>query len=57
LPLTEFKPFYRGRLLPDAPALNKANITRLGLQVFGGVYMDYKQKGVSSFEIDFIRAV
>uniref|UniRef100_A0A8D8UXU7 NADH:ubiquinone oxidoreductase intermediate-associated protein 30 domain-containing protein n=1 Tax=Cacopsylla melanoneura TaxID=428564 RepID=A0A8D8UXU7_9HEMI len=57
LPLSEFKPFFRGRPVSDAPPLNKANITRVGLQVFGGVYMDYKQKGASSLEIDWIKAV
>lgn len=54
LPLDNFKPYYRGREVPDADPLDKANITMIGLQVYGGVYMPIKQKGVSALEIEFI---
>ncbi|KZC05297.1 Uncharacterized protein C9E9.15 [Dufourea novaeangliae] len=51
LPLAKFKPYYRGREIPDAGPLDTANITMLGLQVYGGVYSPIKQKGVSVLEI------
>lgn len=54
LPLDKFKPYYRGREVPDADPLDKANITMIGLQVYGGVYMPIKQKGVSALEIEYI---
>lgn len=54
LPLMNFKPYYRGREVPDAEPLDTANITMLGLQVFGGVYLPKKQKGVSTLEIENI---
>lgn len=54
LPLTNFKPYYRGREIPDAKPLDTANITMLGLQVYGGVYLPIKQKGVSALEIENI---
>ncbi|KAL1451735.1 hypothetical protein WDU94_006085 [Cyamophila willieti] len=57
LPLDEFKPIFRGRYVPGTPPLNKANITRLGIQTFGGVYEQTKQSGVSCLSIDWIKAV
>lgn len=54
LPLVNFKPYYRGREVPDAEPLDTANITMLGLQVFGGVYLPKKQKGVSALEVENI---
>ncbi|XP_043596991.1 uncharacterized protein LOC122573986 isoform X1 [Bombus pyrosoma] len=54
LPLINFKPYYRGREVPDAEPLDTANITMLGLQVFGGVYLPKKQKGVSALEVENI---
>ncbi|KOC67605.1 hypothetical protein WH47_10380 [Habropoda laboriosa] len=51
LPLTNFKPYYRGKEVPDAEPLDTANITMLGLQVYGGVYLSIKQRGVSALEI------
>ncbi|XP_050588453.1 uncharacterized protein LOC126921179 isoform X1 [Bombus affinis] len=54
LPLMNFKPYYRGREVPDAEPLDTANITMLGLQVFGGVYLPKKQKGVSTLEVENI---
>uniref|UniRef100_A0A8D8PYB8 NADH:ubiquinone oxidoreductase intermediate-associated protein 30 domain-containing protein n=1 Tax=Cacopsylla melanoneura TaxID=428564 RepID=A0A8D8PYB8_9HEMI len=66
LPLSEFKPNLRGRHAPDAPPLNKANITRLELRVVaggggdgkGGYYWDphLKYGGISRLEIEWIKA-
>lgn len=56
LPLNQFKPYYRGKLVPNQPELNIKNITTFGLQVAGGVYNDFKQSGVSSLEINNIIA-
>lgn len=55
--LSDFKPYYRGRELPDAQPLNLANITMFGLQAYGGVYSNIKQKGVSALEIEIISAI
>lgn len=57
LPLEDFLYYYRGELIEDAPALNLANITQVGIQMYGGVYEEYSQSGVSSLEIDFIKAI
>ncbi|XP_043257901.1 uncharacterized protein C9E9.15-like isoform X1 [Colletes gigas] len=54
LPLTEFKPYYRGREIPNAEPLDTSNITMFGLQIYGGVYLPVKQKGVSALEIENI---
>ncbi|XP_076234701.1 uncharacterized protein LOC143179375 isoform X2 [Calliopsis andreniformis] len=54
LPLANFKPYYRGREVPDAEPLDTAHITMLGLQIYGGVYSSIKQKGVSALEIENI---
>ncbi|KAK1127834.1 hypothetical protein K0M31_003326 [Melipona bicolor] len=54
LPLINFKPYYRGREVPDAEPLDTAIITMFGLQVYGGVYLPIKQKGVSALEIENI---
>ena len=56
LPLANFKAFYRGREVEDAAPLNTSNITMFGLQVYGGVYLPIKQKGVSALEIETINA-
>ncbi|XP_043275063.1 uncharacterized protein [Venturia canescens] len=54
--LADFKPYFRGREQPDEPPLDVANITMFGIQVYGGVYLPIKQKGVSSLEIKTITA-
>ncbi|KOX75732.1 hypothetical protein WN51_12059 [Melipona quadrifasciata] len=54
LPLINFKPYYRGREAPDAEPLDTAIITMFGLQVYGGVYLPIKQKGVSALELENI---
>lgn len=56
LPLLKFEPYYRGKIIPDGPALNVKNITSFGIQVAGGVYEHFKQSGLSSFEVDQIWA-
>ncbi|XP_046995697.1 uncharacterized protein LOC124607413 isoform X1 [Schistocerca americana] len=58
LPLSEFKPYFRGRALNSSEAgpLDKSSITSFGLQVYGGVYLPVKQSGTSSLEIDWIKA-
>ena len=56
LPFSNFKGYFRGREIPDAPPLDKSNITRVGLQIVGGVYSDFKQNGPASLEIDYIKA-
>ncbi|KAL7300631.1 hypothetical protein TKK_0006618 [Trichogramma kaykai] len=56
LALADFKPYWRGREQPQAPPLDLERVSMIGLQVFGGVYMDYKQSGVGSMEIDAIWA-
>lgn len=57
LPFSEFKPYYRGALVPDAEPLDTSDITRTTIQIPGGVYSDFKQRGTSSLEIDYIQAV
>jgi len=54
LPLSEFKAYYRGSVVEDAPPLDMAQIGIFGLQTFGGVYDEFKQSGVGALEIDFI---
>lgn len=56
LPLKNFKPYYRGREVPDVEPLDTANITMFGLQMYGGVYLPIKQKGVSALEVINISA-
>ncbi|KAK2576515.1 hypothetical protein KPH14_005838 [Odynerus spinipes] len=56
LPLNNFKPYYRGREIPNGEPLDVQNITMFGLQVYGGVYLPIKQSGVSALEIETIVA-
>lgn len=56
IPLDKFQPFSRGKLVNNTEPLDKSHITSIGIQVFGGVYLPIKQSGVSSLEIDWIRA-
>lgn len=57
LKLDEFKPFYRGREVIDADPLNTSNITSFGIQIFGGVYSEFKQAGVSALILETISAL
>lgn len=54
VPLDSFQFYYRGRLDPSAPPLDPTDVTRFGIQIYGGVYADHKQRGVSALEIDSI---
>ncbi|XP_033227073.1 uncharacterized protein LOC117179414 isoform X2 [Belonocnema kinseyi] len=54
--LENFKAYFRGREVEDATPLNTSNVTMFGLQVYGGVYLPIKQKGVSALEIETIVA-
>ncbi|XP_044732342.1 uncharacterized protein LOC123295167 isoform X4 [Chrysoperla carnea] len=56
LDLDKFKPYFRGKFVNDTEPLDKSHITSIGLQVAGGVYLPNKQSGVSSLEIDWMRA-
>ncbi|CAG0879500.1 unnamed protein product [Darwinula stevensoni] len=56
IPFSDFKPYFRGKgPLNDTRPLDLKHITRVGIQVYGGVYEDHKQSGVSSMEIDWIK--
>ncbi|XP_042864254.1 uncharacterized protein C9E9.15-like [Penaeus japonicus] len=57
LQLSEFKPYYRGEPVHDAEPLDTSDITKITIQLPGGVYSDSKQSGTSSLEIDYIQAV
>jgi len=54
LPMSEFKAFYRGQEIPDAPPMDLKKIGAFGLQTFGGVYDQFKQTGAGSLEIDYV---
>ncbi|XP_011647158.1 uncharacterized protein LOC105433506 isoform X2 [Pogonomyrmex barbatus] len=55
LPLKDFKPYYRGREIPDAESLDTAAITMFEFQIYGGVYDPFlKQHGVSALEIETV---
>lgn len=54
LPLKDFKPYYRGREIPDGESLDTANITTFEFQIYGGVYLSIKQSGVSALEIETV---
>jgi len=54
LPLSQFRAYYRGQEVDQAPPLDLAKIGAFGLQAFGGVYDEFKQSGVGSLEIDYI---
>lgn len=54
LPLKDFKPYYRGREIPDGEPLDTANITMFEFQIYGGVYLPIKQRGVSALEIETV---
>lgn len=54
IPFSDFKAYYRGAVVLDAPPLDLGKIGIFGLQTFGGVYDEFKQTGVGSLEMDFI---
>lgn len=56
LPFTEFKPYYRGKRVNNE-TLDLAQVSSIGIQMYGGVYQPVKQKGPATLEIDWIKAV
>lgn len=50
LPFSEFVPFFRGNVVPDAPALNPGDIRQIGLMIAD------KQSGPFRVEIEWIKA-
>merc|ERR1719348_922570 len=54
IPFADFKAFYRGAVVFDAPPLDLQKIGLFGFQTFGGVYDEFKQQGVGSLEIDIV---
>ncbi|KAL1451732.1 hypothetical protein WDU94_006082, partial [Cyamophila willieti] len=66
LPFSEFKPILRGVHVPDAPPLNKGNITRVEIRVIGGLGGDgvggyfwdqaLKYGGIGRLELEWIKA-
>jgi len=54
LNISQFEPYYRGKVIVDGPTLNVKNITSFGIQVAGGVYETFKQSGLSSLLINRI---
>jgi len=56
LNISQFEPYYRGKVIVDGPTLNVKNITSFGIQVAGGVYETFKQSGLSSLLVNRIWA-
>ncbi|CAH0404749.1 unnamed protein product [Chilo suppressalis] len=54
---TDFKAYYRGKKVNNNETLDLANVSSLGIQMYGGVYQPVKQKGPATLEIDWIKAV
>jgi len=57
MPLSDFKPYRRGRRLDDKFILDKAHITSIGIQTYGGIYQPKKQSGVAALEIEWIKVI
>ena len=51
LPVTDFVPFWRGRLVPDAPALDTSRVRQIGLLIAD------RQEGPFRMEIQSIKAL
>ncbi|VDP22836.1 unnamed protein product [Schistosoma margrebowiei] len=49
LPFSTFKPYFRGEPKPDSPPLDLTQLSRFGIQVYGGIFAWRKQ-----FDQDFI---
>ncbi|VDP22829.1 unnamed protein product [Schistosoma margrebowiei] len=56
LPFNTFKPYFRGEPKPDSPPLDLTQLSRFGIQVFGGIFASKKQLGPGSIEIFTISA-
>ncbi|CAH8502970.1 unnamed protein product [Schistosoma rodhaini] len=56
IPFTTFKAYFRGQLKPESPPLNLTQLSRFGIQAYGGVFAPKKQSGPGSIEIFTISA-
>ncbi|XP_049869223.1 uncharacterized protein LOC126368985 [Pectinophora gossypiella] len=57
LPFSDFQAYYRGKkVVNNTEPLDISQITSIGIQMYGGVYMPVKQKGPATLEIDWIKA-
>lgn len=54
-PFAEFKAYYRGKPVENAPPLDLEKVGSFGLQAYGGVYEAEKQSGVGSLELDWVK--
>ncbi|KYN32833.1 hypothetical protein ALC56_12899 [Trachymyrmex septentrionalis] len=54
LPLKDFKPYYHGVEILDGEPLDTTNITMFEFQIYGGIYLPIKQRGVSALEIETV---
>ncbi|GBP90497.1 hypothetical protein EVAR_56734_1 [Eumeta japonica] len=57
LPFTEFKAYFRGKRVNNNETLDLAQVTSIGIQMYGGVYQPVKQRGPATLEIDWIRVI
>ncbi|XP_061706853.1 uncharacterized protein LOC133517557 [Cydia pomonella] len=55
LPFSGFEAYYRGQLVGNE-TLDISQITSIGIQMYGGVYLPVKQYGPATLEIDWIKA-
>ncbi|CAH8530255.1 unnamed protein product [Schistosoma turkestanicum] len=51
LPFTDFAAYFRGERKYDSPPLNLTQLSRFGIQAYGGVFAPKKQFGPGSIEI------
>ncbi|CAH8515596.1 unnamed protein product [Schistosoma intercalatum] len=51
LPFSTFKPYFRGEPKPDSPAVDLTQLSRFGIQVFGGIFASKKINDQGSIEI------
>ncbi|RTG82322.1 uncharacterized protein DC041_0011970, partial [Schistosoma bovis] len=51
LPFSTFAPYFRGEPKPDSPPLDLTQLSRFGIQVYGGIFASRKQSGPDFIEI------
>ncbi|CAH8488905.1 unnamed protein product [Schistosoma turkestanicum] len=56
LPFSSFKPYFRGEPKPELPPLDITQLSRIGIQAYGGVFADKRQSGPGSIELFTISA-
>ncbi|VUZ42410.1 unnamed protein product [Hymenolepis diminuta] len=54
-PFSDFKPYHWGKRVNTTRSLD-SKCLHFGVQIFGGVYEDYKQSGNGSLEIQWVKA-